>query len=78
MLGMEEWRNIPPVILTAFKNVALYTQGMQNHLELLSNKVLVLNRDAEMGNLNIKTMINTACVEVASKASKDLRAHMEA
>jgi hypothetical protein len=55
MLGMDEWRNVPPVVTTAFKNVALYTQGMQNHLELLSNKVLVLNRDAEMGGLNIKS-----------------------
>jgi len=64
--------------MTAFKHVALFTEGMQHHLELISNKVLVLSRDAEMGNLNIKTMITTACVDVASKASKDLRAHMEA
>jgi hypothetical protein len=77
MLHMDEWRNIPPVIVTAFKSVALYTQGLRNHLELVSNKVLVLNRDAEMGNLNIKTMISAACVDVAAKAAKDLRAHVE-
>ena len=67
MLKIDTWVNIPPVIANAFRNTCEYTEKMQEQMQTLNDKILILHRDAEMGDFKTKNMIAQACQEVTNK-----------
>ena len=61
MLQIDSWVNIPPVIVNAFKNTCIYTEKMNEQMQTLNDKILVLHRDSESSLFNVKNMIAFAC-----------------
>ena len=60
LLKIDGWMNIPSVIQNAFKNTCMYTDKVNEQMQTLNDKVLVLHRDSEMSNFNVKNMIQAA------------------